>query len=254
MGPTKACERRMRLLHSAGLVRRIEQPVMRGEGSKPFIYALSKKGAEFLITETGIDPADIDWRPQSFEANTPFLNHLLLTTDLRIALMKASKQAEVAVTEWIDERELRVGKMFDYVMLTSPTGQEVRTAVIPDAVFVLERNGKRALFFVEIDLRTVTVEPKLFERKGMSKKFRTYEIYFDTPEFLTRYEGRRARVLTVTTGEKRLNNLKQVAERAAPESKGLFWFSTFDLALDPAKLLASPIWMVAGDDTPHTLL
>lgn len=254
IGPTKACERRMRLLHAAGLVRRIEQPVKRGEGSKPFIYALSKKGAEFLITETGIDPADIDWRPQSFEANTPFLNHLLTTTDLRIALMKASKQAGVEVVEWIDERELRIAKMFDYVMLTGRTGQEARTAVIPDAVFVLERDGKRALFFVEIDLRTVTVEPKLFERKGMAKKFRTYEIYFNTPEFLARYEGRRARVLTVTTGEKRVNNLKQVTERVASESKGLFWFSTFDRALDPAQLLASPIWTVAGDDTLHTLL
>lgn len=254
MGPTKACERRMRLLHWAGLVRRIEQPVKRGEGSKPFIYALSKKGVEFLITETGIDPADIDWHPQSFEANVPFLNHLLTTTDLRIALVKACKQAGVELIEWIDERELRMGKMFDYVMLPGTNGQPIKTAVIPDAVFILERNGKRALFFVEIDMRTVTVNPSLLEKKGWSKKIRTYDLYLSSPEFLERYEGRRARILTVTTGEKRLSNLKKVTERVADENKALFWFTTFDLALDPVQLFTVPIWTVAGDDMRHTLL
>lgn len=254
MGPTKACERRMRLLYSAGLVRRIEQPVKRGEGSKPFIYALSKKGVEFLITETGIDPADIDWRPQSFEANVPFLNHLLTTTDLHIALLKACKQLGIELVEWIDERELRMGKMFDYVMLPTHQGQPIKTAVIPDAIFVLERDGKRALFFVEIDMRTVTVNPSLLEKKGWSKKIRTYDLYLSSPEFLERYEGRRARILTVTTGEKRLNNLKKVTERVAEENKALFWFTTFDLALDSAQLLTAPVWTVAGDDIHHTLL
>jgi len=228
--------------------------VKRGEGSKPFIYALSKKGAEFLITETGIDPADIDWRPQSFEANTPFLTHLLLTTDLRIALIKACKQVGITVIEWLDEREMRMGKLFDYVMLPTVHGQTLKTAVIPDAVFVLERNGKRALFCVEIDLRTVTVDPSLLEKKGWSRKIRTYDLYLSSQAFLERYEGWRARVLTVTTGEKRLSNLKKVSERVADENKALFWFSTFELALDSTKLLTAPIWAVAGDDTLHTLL
>ncbi len=253
-GAAKACERRLRLLYGAGLVRRIEQPVKRGEGSKPFIYALSKKGAELLITETGIDPADIDWRPQSFEANTPFLSHLLVTTDLRIALVKACQQTGVELVEWIDERELRAGKMIDYITLTDPEGQKITTAVVPDAVFVLEQNGKRALFFVEIDMRTVTVEPRLFERKGWAKKVRTYALYLETQAFYARYEGRRARVLTVTTGEKRLNNLKKATERAIEESQQLFWFTTFECALNPTQLLTAPIWAIATSPERRSLL
>ncbi len=253
-GATKACERRMRLLYGAELVRRIEQPVRRYEGSKAFIYALSKKGAEFLITETGIDPADIDWRPQSFEANTPFLSHLLLTTDLRIALVKACQQRGVELVEWIDERALRAGKMIDYVTLTDPEGQKIKTAVVPDAVFVLEQNGKRALFFVEIDRRTVTVEPSLFERKGWAKKVRTYALYLETQAFYTRYEGRRARVLTITTSEKRLNTLKQATERAIDENQQLFWLTTFAYALNPTKLLTDPIWEVATSPERQSLL
>ena len=55
-GLKKACERRMRMLHEADLVRRVEQPTKRGEGTKPFIYALSNKGATVLISELGVDP------------------------------------------------------------------------------------------------------------------------------------------------------------------------------------------------------
>lgn len=253
-GLTKACERRMRLLYHAGLVRRIEQPVTRGEGSKPYVYALTRKGAEFLVAEAGIDPAEIDWRPKSFEANPAFLSHLLATTDFRIALLNACKGTDIAVAQWTDEREFRMSDMMDYVMLTGPNGQEKKTAVIPDAVFMLGRAEKKALFMVEIDMRTVTVEPRLWDAKGWAKKVRAYMAWFNSESFLMKYEGRRARVLTITTGEKRLNNLLQVTERVAGENKDLFWFTTFEQAMDPSKLLTAPIWTVVGSDTPHSLL
>lgn len=251
-GQIKACERRMRLLYRAGLVRRIEQPVKRGEGSKPYIYALSKKGANFLISELGIDPAEVEWRPQSFEANYPFLNHLLATTDLQIALRAACKPLGIKVVLWTDERELRTTRTIDYVTLIGPTGQPVKTAVIPDAIFVLERDGRCALFFVEIDMRTVTIEPKLWERKGCTKKVQAYEAYMRTEEYTKRYEGRRVRILTITTGEKRLENLKAATEKA--DGSDIFWFATMADALDPTKLLSEPIWQVAGSDTKYSLL
>lgn len=194
-GAVKACERRMRMLYQAGLVRRIEQPVKRGEGSKPYIYAISKKGAEFLIAELGMDPSEVDWRPKSFETNYPFLNHLLATTDLQIALRSACKRLGIEIAMWSDERELRAAGMTDYVILSGPNGQQLKTAVIPDAVFILERDGRRALFFVEIDMRTVTIEPKLWERKGWSKKVQAYAAYTHTDAYATRYEKRRAEYL-----------------------------------------------------------
>lgn len=251
-GLIKACERRMRLLYGAGLVRRIEQPVKRGEGSKPYIYALSKKGANFLIAELGIDPAEVEWRPQSFEANYPFLNHLLTTTDLQIALRAACKPLGIKVVLWTDERELRTTRTIDYVTLTSPTGQPVKTAVIPDAIFVLERDGRRAVFLVEIDLATVVIEPKLWERKGWTKKVHAYEAYMRTEEYAKRYEGRRVRILTITTGEKRLENLKAATEKA--DGSDIFWFTTMAHALEPTKLLSKPVWKVAGSDDQRSLL
>lgn len=253
-GLIKACERRLRLLFQAQLVRRIEQPVTRGEGSKPYVYALTRKGAELLMTEVGIDAAELDWRPKSFEANPAFLSHLLATTDFRITLLNACKGTEIAVTQWVDERELRIADMVDYVMLTGPHGQEKKTAVIPDAVIVLEWREKRALFMVEIDMRTVPVEPRLWDAKGWTRKIRAYEAWFRSEGFLTKYGGRRARVLTITTGEQRLNNLLQVTERTAEEYQDAFYFSTFGEALEPSKLLTTPIWKVAGSDIPRSLL
>lgn len=243
-GRKKACERRMRMLFQAGLVRRIEQPTKRGNGTKPFIYALSNDGATALISELGIDPTEIEWQPKSREDNYPFMDHLLLTTDIHIALQKACYPIGFELSTWYDEKELRISGMTDRVKLIGPEGQEKSTAVIPDAVFILEREGKQGLFFVEIDRRTVTVQPSLWERKGWSKKVAAYSEYLGSNEYRNRYGERNARILTITTGEKRLNHLKQATEIAKGNSS--FWFTTFELALNPLKLLTEPIWWVAG--------
>lgn len=250
-GPQKACERRLRLLHAAGLVRRIEQPIKRGAGTKPYLYALAKKGADLLVTELGMDPSEMEWQPKSQEENYPFLAHLLATTDFRIALQKACSRAGLALEMWLDEKVLRT-EGTDYVMLTGPNGEMLKTAVIPDAVFMLARGDKRALFFAEIDLGTVSVEPSLWARKGWAKKVQAYGTYMNSAAYASRYEDRRARVLTITTSEKRLKNLKALAEKA--DEGNMFWFSTFAQALDPSQLLTAPIWQPVGSDAPRALL
>ena len=101
-------------------------------------------------------------------------------------------------------------------------------------------------------MRTVTVEPKLWERKGWTKKVHAYEAYMRTEEYAKRYEGRRARILTITTGEKRLENLKVATEKA--EGSDIFWFATMTDALDSTRLLSEPIWKVAGSEGQRSLL
>lgn len=251
-GPKKTCERRMRLLYQAGLVRRIEMPVKRGEGPKPFIYALDRKGAELLVTELGVDPATLEWRPRPQEENYPFLEHLLTTTDFRIALQDACIHCDVELLMWRDEKELRSEGMFDRVTIANPSGKEQTTAVIPDAVFMLSKEGKRGLFFVEIDMRSVTVQPTRWERKGWVKKIQAYNAYVRSETYAARYENRLARVLIITTGERRLENIKKAAEMANGDTK--FWFTTFERALDADELLKGPIWTVVGSDTLRALI
>lgn len=250
-GQKKACERRMRMLTAATLVRRIEQPVRRAEPNKPYIYALDKKGAEILIAELGLKPQDVDWRPKNDETNYPFIHHLLATTDVRIALLHACERQELQLEEWIDERELKGEGMKDYVLFEGAGGKRQRAAIVPDAYCTIQAGERKTSLFWEIDRRTVTLQPTQAERRGWDRKVRAYRAYFDSDVYHQRYGNRPIRVMTVTSGAKRMHNLKQVTEDAG--GLRLFWFTIFDDATSE-KILSKPIWSVAGAAERFSLL
>lgn len=261
-GRIKACQQRLKLLYEHKFVRRIQLPVKRGDGPSPYIYALDRQGAELLMSERGIELAPSDWQPRAQEENYPFLEHLLATTDVRISLLHACEQNAIMLEEWVDEKELKSAHMVDHVTITGPHGGELSTAVVPDGYFKICRAEKRAIFFLEIDLRNVTVAPSMWERRGWTRKIRAYLEYFKSEAYQTKYEGRRARILTITSGKTRLENLKKATESVFEEmgnagegtcDMNRFWFTTFESALDPAQLLTGPIWRVAGSSTSQML-
>lgn len=249
----KACQRRMRQLFEHGLVRRIEPLIRYSEGKKPLIYALDKQGAQLLANELGMEPAEIDYKPQTAEeSNYPFLQHVLDTTDLRIAFTHAAEQAGVQLDIWRSERELKSDWMKDTIILTDPNGKQHKAAVVPDAVVCITHNGKRAIFLIELDRRTVTVDPSQWEKRGWSRKVRQYLTYFAADAYQQRYGDQVAHVLTVTTGDKRLAHLKEATEAAGGGKR--FWFTTFAMATQKENLLMAPIWARASIDGLHALL
>ena len=248
----KACQRRMRQLFEHGLVRRIEPLIRYSEGKKPLIYALDKGGAQILVNEIGVELAELDYRPQSAEENYPFLQHLLDTTELRIAFTYAAEVAGLHLELWRNERELKSEGMSDVIILTDPDGKTHKAAVVPDAVVCFNRDGKRAVFLIEIDRRTVTVDPSKWEKRGWSRKVRTYTAYFESEAYKQRYGDVTAHVLTVTTGDKRLAHLKEATEAAKGGKR--FWFSTFEVATQKENLLTAPIWARASMDGLYALL
>lgn len=252
-GRRKACQRRMRQLYTHGLVRRIEPLIRYTEGKQSLIYALDQGGAHLLIDELGIDPVDIDCKPQSAEENYPFLQHLLDTTEVRIAFTHACEYTGVQLEFWRTEREIKSEGMSDVVQLTDPEGKKHKAAVVPDATFCLiNREGKQAFFALEIDRRTVTVNPSKWEKRGWARKVRTYTAYFESDAYHQRYGEYVAQVLTITTGEKRLAHLKEATEAAGGGKR--FWYTTFALATNPDQLLTGQIWQRAGMDGLHALL
>lgn len=250
-GLQKACGRRLRKLVAAGLVRRIELPVRRGDPSLPYVYALDKKGAHILAAELGLDPKDVEWRRKNAEEHYPFLRHLLLTNDIRIAVLQACERYQLQLEQWIDEKELKRANMKDYVTVVLPGNRRQRAAVVPDAAFVIRAGAKTARFFVEIDNRTVTVAPSAAERRGWTRKIRAYVAYFASRAYHARYGVQPARVLTVTTGAVRLNHLQQATARAGGGQR--FYFTTFDRAT-AGQILTQPIWAIAGAQGLATLL
>ncbi len=262
-GRVKACQQRLAKLVRHGYVRRIDQPVRHGEGAKPYIYALDRKGVDLLVTELGIEPQEIEWRPRSQEENFPFLNHILATIDFRIALVEACTQTGIVLQEWLDEKELKRSQNVDRVSLISPQGNLVDAAVVPDAYFMLCRDGRCGIFFLEVDLMTVTVAPSKWERRGWMRKIRAYEAYFRSDAFYRRYAGRRARVLTITLSRVRLQHLQRATENVFAElrtsggdtsAEESFWFGLLDNSLAGSELLTAPGWYVAGYPEPRGLI
>lgn len=250
IGPMKACQRRLHKLTAAGLVRRIEQPVKRSEASKPYLYALDEQGAAIVAHELGLSLSEMDYRASSVEDNYPFLDHLIATTDIQIAVKQACEHQGLVLDVWIDEKELRSPEHKDYVSITGHSGKQVQVGIIPDAYFLIRSQRGSMRFFVEVDRGTVTIRSQWY--RGWTRKINAYTAYFSSDAYRQRFREARVRLLTVTTTEKRLAAMKEATEEAGGTDR--FLFATQTQAADPGQVLSDTIWHIAGDTQPRALL
>ncbi len=236
--------RRLKLLSDNGYLERAEQPVTLAEGRRPLVYFLDKGGVETAAHELGVDPAAIDWKPSYNNVKWLFLEHLLSTNDIRVRLEYAAPQAGFRLTEWVDDMSLARISMRDRITVTGPKGGTETVTVGPDGYFCLTRPGSSTLHraFVEADRATVPLT-------RWAKKVRLYLAYFRSRQFRDRYKARKPfRVLTITTTDTRLQNMKEVTEREGGRS--WFWFTTYEAIFDPDRLLFAPVWHMAGAQEP----
>ena len=233
-----ANERLKRLYHHRFLQRRW-CPVEYGQGMSQALYLLDARGAEVLAEQPDADHEHIGWRASKNLVSSSFLEHTLMINDVRIALTLATNQAGARVRQWLGEDTLSASS--DHVSIP---GIPRRVAVIPDSYFVLDMVDRRAHFFLEADRATLS-------NKRWGLRIRAYEAYVRSGHYTRRYATQSLRILTVTTGDKRLANLKATTERVGGGE--LFWFATHD-ALEADTALFSPIWQIAGRDGGHPLL
>jgi hypothetical protein len=90
-----------------------------------------------------------------------------------------------------------------------------------------------------------------YGRRDWARKVVACIEYYRSGKYQERYGTRSMRVLTVTTSDHRLANLKAVTEKVG--GKGRFWFTTFE-RVRAADMLADPIWLKAGNDELFTLI
>lgn len=76
-------------------------------------------------------------------------------------------------------------------------------------------------------------------------RVKAYLQYIHTGKYSDRYQTNSLRILTVTTTEKRLLNLKETTRKEG--GGNLFWFTTLDQA-SPLSVFFRPIWRVANDE------
>lgn len=230
----QTARRRLRLLAQAEMLKLIEVA-----GMPERVAALTGAGAEMLSSKSGLS-VEAGGRPQ----NPIFLQHHLAAVEFRLRLTRAcGARPALKLAGFLPEhrtRETRAGQMAKYVRdEVPPLGGEALMAHSPDGVFALERSGRLALFFVEIDRGTEVLGSS---EHGVGKIVRFYLRYLLSGRF-QRYRAdfgatadfRAFRCLLVTTSRQRLENIRQRCGRIAfdpPAAKRFIWLAPHDLLKD----------------------
>ena len=230
---------RLKRLYQHGFLQRRWRPVEYGQGMSQALYLLDGRGAEMLAQSSGTDREEIRWRASHNLVSSSFLEHALMFNDVHIAVTLATRRSDVRISRWLGEQALSAEP--DHVRIPSLSRP---VAVIPDGYFVLEEGDRRAHFFLEADRATLS-------NKRWGRRIRAYAAYVHSGQYARRYATRSLRILTVTTGPKRLANLKATTEGVGGGE--LFWFATQDTVKTNTALFA-PIWQIAGRDGEHPLL
>jgi hypothetical protein len=172
-GKTNRCRHRLKLLYHHGYLYREELPVPLTYGRKPLVYFLDKRGKTTLCKHYGLEPKDIDWQPRHNTVGNNFIEHLLKTNDVRVAITVEARQLGFKVVNWLDDHTLRKQQNRDYVLLTGPKGGKPRkVAVVPDGYCHLKGLKHELHFLLEADRRTVvgsrglTLLTLTFQRSG----------------------------------------------------------------------------------------
>jgi Replication-relaxation len=193
-----------------------------------------------------------------------FLKHFLAINDFRILITRACQQSNLNLLGFIPEyigektKEGYVKKYIrDKVSDLAPTVNREYSHT-PDAVFALEKDGRPALFFLEIDRGSEVVSDP---EKGFLKCIVFYQHYWQEKKW-QRYqddfvkEFKTFRLLVVTTSSERLQNMREAVTRLAfPDSsvKRFLW-GTVQSWLR-VETVFDPIWqsMDATDLTPYKI-
>lgn len=244
--------RRLRALVSLGFIKGFLAPHITER-----IYYLDRRGAEAIANQLGVAVSDLSWTHASrHPKDYYFLRHFIAVGDFRIALTQGCRESEMSlrgfIPEFFGERKSG-GQVTKYIRdvvcdIADPAGKVSHT---PDAVFALDKAGRTALFFLEIDRGTEVVGNA---EKGVLKCVRFYLNYLVSGGY-ERYAAdfscdtlRGFRALIVTTSEARIRNMRAAISALpfAGKAKQFIWLA--DAERVTADDIFSPIWCSADVD------
>lgn len=241
---TSKVRQRLKLLYQNKYLDRVPLPVGNAAWGWQPVYRLAHGGAQLVASELGIDVNDLlywgkgdDKDRRSTKVTPLFLAHALSITDVRIAINLATQANGYLVEKWLDDALLKSQERKDYVTV-SANGRSRSVAVIPDSYFVLHLGDRRAHFFLELDRATMS-------NSRWGERVRAYLAYVQSGKYTERYQTKSLRILTVTTTEQRLQNLKETTQKAG--GGDLFWFTTLE-QVSASSVFSRPIWRFANDE------
>ena len=227
-------ETRMTHYYDHHLVNKFDASFVNGEHLGEVVYTLDTVGARYVAHELEIDYPSLTWRKSPRWIT---LSHDLKLNDFRIAVTLAAKASPAfELVKWISEYELSQG------------------ARIPgrlDGFFVLRRQsptrpGKVEELAILPEIDNANHPLKRFVKKKVKPSLK----FIGSGDYEHIFGVSYGACFVITTGQKRLKNLKEVTEEAG--GQGRFYFTTND-QVDESTVLTAPIWQMAGSDDHFAL-
>ncbi|MDO8655352.1 MAG: replication-relaxation family protein [bacterium] len=205
------CNSRLRQLFDCGFVRRVFP--QNGRYGAQALHAVNRAAVGILIARIGADEPDVANQVRR-EVAPMFLEHTLAIVDCRIRLEHEAPNIGARVELWLPELLCR----HEYSVRDGDGQRWQKRVLKPDAFVQLRSQGVARCFFLEVDMGHVSLGR--FERK-----ISTYSEYVRLGLFKDAYDEHGFTVLTVTTGRRRLSNLKSLVSQAEHPR---FLFTTFE--------------------------
>lgn len=227
---------RMRLLCAHGYVQQPDKVTKHQVPWGETIYWLGRKGASLLAGLQGQSLKQFPWRKQPRYAQ---IAHDLAINNFRLDIAEAlTSNPSLTLREWQPESEFLTQP--DVVSYTLPNGRTKKRQIRPDGFFIIQQKSHASpyAFLLEVDMGTED-NPRFGREKVLPGL-----AYLKIAAYHQRFGLRYGRFLIVTTGKRRLHNMKAQAERLG--GKGLFYFTTFD-CITPESVVTQPIWWLAGE-------
>lgn len=233
-GGRTAIQTRLMLLYQHGYLNR---PNRRQRAAlTTMVYWLGEQGAAVVAGLSGQSLEELAYRK---EPRWSQLEHDLSVNDVRITVnLACEKREEFTLEEWLPESEFHA--LPDRVDYHLPNGSKATRQVTPDGYCLISRQGKPFRFLWEMDKRTED-NPRFVREKVLPGL-----AYLSTPAYKARFGSNNGQWLIVTTGERRLRNMKRHTKQAAKEQARHFYFTTFE-QITPDSILTAPIWYRGGD-------
>lgn len=237
---------RLSKLYQNGYINRPDR--MQRAAITQMIYWLSEKGVAIVAGLQGKELTEFKWRR---EPKWSMVEHDLSLNDFRLTVMAACSNTHgLELEEWRPQSEFWAYP--DSVEYYDEHHKKTTRKVRPDGYCVIRQfndaDGQwyRYRLLCELDMATED------NFRVSREKVLPGVAYLNSGSYEQRFGAKSGRWLFVTTGERRMMNMKRQTEAAAGRDASLFAFTVLRY-VQPETVLTEPIWLFGNEEEPRPL-